>query len=119
MNAYLTVLSKYATFQGRARRSEYWQFTLINLLIGAALYLFALESEAGLVIYSLFAISTILPTFAVATRRLHDSNRSGWWQLLIIVPFGVIALLVFYCQEGTAGTNRFGDDPKAVDRQRT
>jgi uncharacterized membrane protein YhaH (DUF805 family) len=112
MNAYLTALSKYAVFQGRARRSEYWLFSLVNALIAAVLWVIALNSDSGVILYLLYALAVLLPTMAVGARRLHDTNRSGWWQLLVIVPFGAIVLLVFYCQDGTAGANRFGEDPK-------
>jgi uncharacterized membrane protein YhaH (DUF805 family) len=106
-----TCFSKYATFGGRAMRSEYWYWVLFNVLaaIGFIIIQFALFRFLGQVLAWLFDLATIIPSIAVATRRLHDTDRSGWWQLLIFVPvIGWIVLLVWYCQPGTPGGNRFG-----------
>ena len=88
-----TCLAKYANFKGRATRAEYWWFFLAVLLGSAATSLFTLK------IYTLFSLATLLPMIAVGARRLHDTNRSGWWQLLALVPFGVILVIVFLVQE--------------------
>jgi|SRR5438067_13748123 len=96
-----TCFSKYATFEGTASRSEYWWFCLFCILGGAFLGIFSntLESAFGLV--------TLLPSLAVGARRLHETDRSGWWQLLWFVPLvGWIVLIVFLVQEPRA--NRFG-----------
>jgi uncharacterized membrane protein YhaH (DUF805 family) len=117
-----SVLSKYVGFQGRARRSEYWWWALASFLIalvaevldrfvdpappGAVLYL-------GL-IYKLTALALFLPSLAVGVRRLHDTDRSGFWFFIALVPIvGAILLLVWFCMKGTSGTNRFGPDPTA------
>ena len=87
--------SKYADFGGRATRSEYWWFFLFILLVSAGASLFSNTLSA------LFSLATLLPSIAAATRRLHDTNRSGWWQLIILVPvIGLIVLIVFLAQEG-------------------
>ncbi|MGE7994192.1 DUF805 domain-containing protein [Pseudomonas sp. NPDC089554] len=107
-NVFFEVMKKYATFQGRARRKEYWLFLLVSTLIS-----FFIGFVEGLVgapqfLSSLFSLVVLLPGIAVAVRRLHDSNHSGWWLLVPIVN------LIFMIQEGTSGANRFGADPKAT-----
>jgi uncharacterized membrane protein YhaH (DUF805 family) len=110
-----TCLSKYATFSGRASRSEYWWFVLFTILVSSvAQILDALLAVsigiAGLDLIATFAL--LIPSIAVAARRLHDTDRSGWWQLLLLIPLvGWIVLLVWYCTRGTVGPNRFGADP--------
>lgn len=85
--------SKYADFNGRAGRSEYWWFILFIVIVSLA------TSMVGSVLSGLFSLGTLLPSIAAATRRLHDTNRSGWWQLILIVPvIGAIVLIVFLAQ---------------------
>lgn len=87
--------SKYADFSGRASRSEYWWFVLFILLVSAA------TSLISPMLSGLFTLATLLPSIAAATRRLHDTQRTGWWQLIVLVPLvGLIVLLVFLAQEG-------------------
>ena len=103
-------------------------FFLFNLLIGLAVWtLLAATYVAGMgesqmmtimtpvfLLYGLVALGLIIPGIAVTVRRLHDTDRSGWFVLLALIPLvGAILLLVFYCTEGTRGPNRFGPDPKA------
>lgn len=89
--------AKYADFSGRASRSEYWWFVLFILLVSMAASVISPKLSA------LFSLATLLPSIAAATRRLHDTNRTGWWQLLVLVPLvGFIVLLVFLAQEGQA-----------------
>ena len=115
MNWYLKVLKNYAVFQGRARRKEYWFFILFNLLISILLGIVdaAVALAAGVPIIGLvYALAVLLPALAVTVRRLHDTDRSGWWVLISVVPLiGPIVLIVFAATEGTRGPNRFGDDP--------
>jgi uncharacterized membrane protein YhaH (DUF805 family) len=86
--------SKYADFNGRAGRPEYWWFALF--IIVASLAMSKLSPTLGAV----FSLATLLPSIAAAARRLHDTNRSGWWQLIAIVPVvGIIVLVVFLAQE--------------------
>lgn len=89
--------SKYADFGGRATRSEYWWFILFIVLVSLAASLLSNTLSA------LFSLATLVPSIAAATRRLHDTNRSGWWQLIVLVPvIGWIVLIVFLVQEGKA-----------------
>ena len=115
MNWYLEVLKKYVTFSGRARRTEYWMFALFSVI--ASIILQVLDGVLGLtpMLAGIYSLAVLLPTLAVAIRRLHDTNRSGWWLLLAFIPLiGIIALIVFFCLEGEKNDNRFGLDPKAA-----
>lgn len=95
-----TCFTKYADFNGRASRSEYWWFALA-VALGCGI-LSAIAPAA----YFIFALGTLVPSIAAATRRLHDTNRSGWWQLIILVPVvGFIVLLVFLAQESSPASN--------------
>ena len=114
MHWYLDVLKNYTGFSGRARRTELWMFWLINL--GIAIVLTVIESILGLpgVLSGLYNLAILLPSIAVGMRRLHDTDRSGWWLLIAFVPLlGAIVLLIFFCLEGTKGDNQYGPDPKA------
>jgi uncharacterized membrane protein YhaH (DUF805 family) len=150
MNWYLLPFKKYATFTGRSRRQEYWMFFLFNIIISIVLAL--LDQLLGLRITSgginntgilggIYSLATFIPSLAVAVRRLHDTNRSGWYLLLPIAPyilvilglilkgFGsiliiigglavlglAILLIVWLATEGTSDENQFGPDPKGTD----
>jgi uncharacterized membrane protein YhaH (DUF805 family) len=130
MEWYLAVLKKYTVFEGRARRKEFWYFALVNFLIFIPLTFIGLiiavasarSDQFGyfalmfipLFLYSLFII---IPSIAVTVRRLHDTNRSGWWYLINFVPWvGGIILFVFTVLDGTPGPNQYGPDPKAGER---
>lgn len=108
MNWYLDVLKKYAEFNGRARRKEYWMFFLFNLIISFVIGFVCglILGEKGRIVANIYSLAVLLPSIAVGVRRMHDTDHSGWW---IIVP---IVNLVFACIEGTPGPNRFGPDPK-------
>lgn len=121
---------RYADFSGRSRRMEFWMFQL--LVIGVYIVCYGLmiagapassydpyaSSEPGilfwlgLLLLVVFALGSFIPSLAVAVRRLHDTDKSGWFLLINLIPFGGIVLLVFYFLEGTRGENRFGPDPK-------
>lgn len=113
MSWFITALKKYAVFSGRSRRSEYWYFALFYSIIYIALALIdsASAHPPGLLVHIL-ALALFIPFLAVSVRRLHDTDRSGWWVLIGLIPFGVIALIVFYVQDGGPGRNRFGLNPK-------
>lgn len=122
MDWYLKVLKNYVGFSGRARRKEYWMFTLISTLISIGLTIVDMvtgnvNATTGWGMLSgIYALLVLLPSLAVSVRRLHDRDKSGWWLLLVLIPLiGAIVLLVWMVQEGDRGTNRFGADPKAVD----
>jgi uncharacterized membrane protein YhaH (DUF805 family) len=113
MSWYLEVIKNYVNFRGRARRKEYWMFTLVNALI--ALGIFVIEMLAGIDgwLYGLYSLFVFLPSFAVAIRRLHDTGRSGWWILISLIPIvGAIVILVFMCLEGESQSNKWGQNPK-------
>ena len=107
----------YCNFEGRAPRSEYWWFALFAVLLGIVTSI--IDGILGTVtangiglISSIASLALIIPSIAVAVRRLHDTDRSGWFYLLNFIPIiGWIVLIVFFVQQGTNGCNRFGDDP--------
>lgn len=139
MNEYLKVIrTHYADFRGRARRREYWMFTLVNAVIGLILTLpllpalvQALVAAAneepftpsggtssllilGLVLTAVYSLAVLVPSLAVAVRRLHDTGKSGWWYLLSLIPFGNLVLLIFFMLDSEPGANRWGPNPKGV-----
>ena len=105
----------YANFSGRAQRSAFWYWALFGFLasIVAGILDYSLFGESGTpVLQSLFTLATIIPYLAVGARRLHDTGRSGWWQLLLFIPLiGLIVLIVWWASRGTPGPNRFGPNP--------
>lgn len=141
-----TVLSKYAVFSGRARRSEYWWYALAVTIVSLVLYVAvvvpglsaysasimeyqtaadptapipALPGSVitGYLILSIVNLALLLPGLGVTIRRLHDTDRSGFWIFFALVPFvGSIMLIVWEATAGTPGPNRFGPDPKAVEQ---
>lgn len=118
MDWYLVVLKKYAVFEGRARRKEYWMFILFNILIG--LVLGVIEGIAGLgsdtnvsILSAVYSVAVLIPGIAVSVRRLHDTNKSGLWLLISLIPLiGGIILLVFMVQDSQPGDNQYGPNPK-------
>ncbi|EFA3602734.1 DUF805 domain-containing protein [Escherichia coli] len=134
MDWYLKVLKNYVGFRGRARRKEYWMFILVNIIFTFVLGL--LDKMLGWqraggegILTTIYGILVFLPWWAVQFRRLHDTDRSAWWAvqfrrlhdtdrsawwaLLFLIPFiGWLIIIVFNCQAGTPGENRFGPDPK-------
>ena len=119
---YTAVFRKYAVFEGRSGRSEYWWFALCNALVEFALYFVAGLAIAVLgnaakvlsVFPAIYVFAALVPSIAVTVRRLHDTGRSGWWILISLVPVvGVIVLLVFLALESSPGDNRFGPNPRA------
>ena len=119
MNWFLKALKNYAGFSGRSQRSEYWYFVLFYMLIYIALT--AVDYFAGLgaagigLLSTIFSLAMLIPSLAVSVRRLHDTDRSGWWILIGFVPvIGFIVLLVFFVMDSTPGSNRFGPNPKGA-----
>ncbi|WP_133512838.1 DUF805 domain-containing protein [Candidatus Thiosymbion oneisti] len=113
MNWYIEVLKKYAVFTGRAHRTEYWMFLLINIIIAFAIgFIEGFMGSPG-VVGMIYSLAVLLPGIAVGVRRLHDTDRSGWWLLIGLIPIiGAIVLIVFFVQDSTPGQNRFGSNPK-------
>jgi uncharacterized membrane protein YhaH (DUF805 family) len=136
MRWYAAVLGKYATFGGRARRREFWMFTLVNAIIGTIVsivqWAVGLQpdwaeraNDAGGIFFGgsfgsgpltgVYALIMILPALAVGCRRLHDRGRSGWWQLLNLIPIiGIIVLIVWWASDGDPAPNEHGPNPKFV-----
>ncbi|MGB9345810.1 MAG: DUF805 domain-containing protein [Ilumatobacteraceae bacterium] len=108
----LVVLERYAKFDGRAGRGEFWWFVLANFLVFVVLAILIQISGIFWILYVGYVLAIIVPSIAVAIRRLHDSNKSGWWLLIGLIPFGGIVLLVFYILEGTNGPNDHGVAPE-------
>lgn len=114
MNWFLDVVkNKYASFNGRARRQEYWMFTLFYII--GYVVLAVIDAVVGTMVLALiYSLALLLPSLGVAIRRLHDTNRSGWWLLISFLPLiGAIVLLVFLVTEGDKSDNQYGPDPKA------
>jgi uncharacterized membrane protein YhaH (DUF805 family) len=109
------VLKKWNDFGSRARRREYWMFVLINSVIS-----FLLSLIGGLVLpeaykgipSGLFDLAILVPAIAVGVRRLHDTDRSGWWLLLVFTLIGIFPLIYFLASDSTKGSNQFGASPK-------
>ena len=111
-----SVFSNYAKFRGRAARSEFWWFQLFIVLGGIVAAVLDLLANSNVLggepLATLFYLATIIPGLAVSVRRLHDTDSSGWWLLLGLIPLiGMIVLIVWWCLEGSKGYNRFGADP--------
>ena len=115
-----TITKRYADFSGRARRSEYWYYTLFSTLIflGVAILggilVGATESPLGIGLIVLLFLPLIIPSLAVTVRRLHDSGKSGWFLLLQIVPFGGLVIFIFTVLDSEPQTNRWGPNPKSA-----
>ena len=129
MNYYLSAFRQYAVFSGRSRRSEYWYFVLFNLIFAIiAMFLdkllgtnFSINTISGTVklpygyFYLLYLLAVLLPSLAVAVRRLHDVGKSGWFFLICLIPIvGSIWLLVLMCIDSIPGPNQYGINPKGI-----
>ena len=115
--AVTTAFQNYFNFKTRSRRSEYWYFSLFLLLLGIATGLvdqlvFSTETTDIGPLNGIASLATLIPSFSVSVRRLHDIERSGWFLLLVLIPIiGWIILIYWMCQPGTSGQNEFGKDP--------
>jgi uncharacterized membrane protein YhaH (DUF805 family) len=115
-----SVTKKYAAFAGRASRREFWLFFLAYTILYIAALVIDIwagfyHAKAGMgIISGIFFLLTIIPYLAISLRRLHDTNRTGWWFLISLVPLiGMIWLIVLLCSKGTSGENSYGSDPLA------
>jgi len=114
--------NKYATFSGRARRKEYWLFWLSNIIghiiFGGIVINFngnIIDVPGTGIVYRIYILAAFVPALAVSARRLHDTNHSGWWEFIVLVPLiGAIYFFIVTCLKGTEGENRFGANPLAV-----
>ncbi len=109
MNEFISCLKKYATFQGRARRKEYWMFILFSILLAIGTTFLDVQLFKGekLIFTGLLRLGLFLPSLAAIVRRMHDVDKSGWFCLIPVYN------LILACSEGTKGPNRFGEDPKS------
>ena len=121
MNWYLKVLKQYAVFNGRARRKEYWMFTLFNMIFATIAlildYAFGtVNSEFGYGIFNgLYSLAVFIPGLAVTVRRLHDIGKSGWMLLIVLIPLiGPIWLLILLVTDSQPGENQYGPNPKTI-----
>ncbi len=122
-----TLKYRYAQFHGRASRSEFWYFMLFYLLIDIVLVFIDLlivdpmlgitpdQAGQGGVLEIIFALAMLIPSIALAVRRLHDIGKSGWWYLIGFIPLvGALVLLYFFVLDSQPGTNQYGPNPKGV-----
>ena len=115
MEKFILPLKRYAEFQGRSRRSEYWYFFLFIVIVQAILSVLG-GGGGGIfgTLSTVFGLAMLVPSIAVGVRRLHDVNKSGWWMLWWILPvIGWIIVIIQLAKEGDAGPNQYGPDPKA------
>ncbi|MDR2695786.1 MAG: DUF805 domain-containing protein [Deltaproteobacteria bacterium] len=106
------VVKKYADFNGRAARSEFWYFFLAAFLLGFIVNVLTSFLGAGDVFRAIPGLALLLPWYGVSVRRLHDLNRSGWWFLAFLIPLvGLILMLCWFTRKGTTGPNQYGEDP--------
>lgn len=104
---------RYTDFSGRSRRMEYWSWVLVNFVIGLVISALFAVSELFVFLYIVWVLGIIVPGIAVAIRRLHDTDKSGWWLLIVVVPFvGPLVLLVFFLMDSTRGPNQYGPSEK-------
>ena len=110
------VFENYANFSGRARRSEYWYFTLVNTIIYLISTITSLKFPYFSLVYLVYNLAILLPSLAVGIRRMHDVGKSGWFLFIALIPLvGAIWLLVLFFTEGNRGENQYGSDPKAIE----
>ena len=104
-----TCYKKFFDFGGRASKSEFWWFQLYCLVIYFLQFVFQGDLQ---ILFSIIVIANLIPVYAAGVRRIHDSNKSGWWMLIGLVPLIGLYLLILLAQDGTKGKNRFGAKPK-------
>jgi uncharacterized membrane protein YhaH (DUF805 family) len=115
VNYYSSAFRRYADFQGRASRAEYWMFLLFHVVVLTALAGLGVWSARLFFLSSLYLLATVMPVLALGTRRLHDRGLSGALQLLVLVPFGIVAVLVLMALPGRPGPNNYGPDTPQQD----
>ncbi len=114
MEHFLSVVKQYANFNGRARRQEFWMYVLFYMIFYIVLAVIDAITGIGLLAF-IYSLALLVPSLSVGARRLHDTGRSGWWQLIGLIPLiGAIVLIVFYVQDSTPGENQYGPNPKGL-----
>ena len=120
MEWYIKVLKQFSDFETRARRKEYWMFTLFSVIISSILTLIdnnlgtAVNTGSGL-LSGIYSLIILVPTLAVGVRRLHDVGKSGWMLLVALIPLiGVIWLLILFCKDSQLEENKWGTNPKKI-----
>jgi len=119
MNWYFKVLKQYADFNGRASRKEYWMFVLFNFIISIIAVIIdvilELEMEGIGPIFIIYFFVIFIPRIAVGVRRLHDSGKSGWMMLIVLIPMiGIIWYIILMTIDSDFGENQYGEDPKQI-----
>jgi uncharacterized membrane protein YhaH (DUF805 family) len=112
MEWFTSAVKQYANFDGRAHRTAFWMYVLFYLIF--YVLAMALDGLVGTMIFSsIYSLALLLPSISVCTRRLHDTGRSGWWQLLLLIPLiGLIVIVIFTVQDSQPGDNQYGPNPK-------
>lgn len=114
MEHFVYVWENTFNYKGRASRSEYWYFALFNAVVYALLWTLVFANEALAIVPVLYILVSYLPNLSVTARRMHDLNKSGWFQLVAFIPFiGPIWLIILCATKGTEGKNTYGEDPLA------
>jgi uncharacterized membrane protein YhaH (DUF805 family) len=112
ITAYKTALTRYVDFSGRTSVGGFWRFAAVNFVVALLLAILGGISSIFFVLYIVYALAVMLPSIAIAIRRLHDTGKSGWMILLGVIPFvGFIILIVFYVQ-ASDGPNEYGTGPE-------
>ncbi len=109
---FILALNNAFNFNGRSRRSEFWAFVLVSSLFSAAAGFWDQRVFGTEVLETMLQVAFFLPSIAISTRRLHDVNRSGWWQLIAFTGIGALVLLYWYIKDSDIAPNDYGDGPK-------
>lgn len=113
MEHFTAAVQQYVNFEGRNTRTQYWMFILFYMIFYVVCAIVGKVIGTTLIAL-LYSLALLLPSIAAATRRLHDTGRSGWWQLIALIPLlGAIVLIVFLAQDTTPSDNQYGPNPKA------
>jgi len=112
MQSVQTVLKNYAKFEGRSGRAEYWWWFLAFLIAYAAATIVGKAMGMGDLLASLLALGVLLPNVAVSVRRWHDIGKSGWWTLLLVIPFVNLIVMLIFLTKVSEGPNQYGEGPQ-------
>ena len=107
MEYYIDAFRNYVNFQGRATRTQFWMFVLFNFIAGVVIGVIAGIIPALAFLGPVYNLAVLLPSLAICARRLHDTDRSGWWQLLGLIPVVGVIIVLILCAIPSTGPNRF------------